>query len=553
MLCAGAGATLLPADTQRSGDPTLIAQARLDPPFDVSPMPGPEMVSVVYRNRGEQAPGHLFGDWAFAAWHPSEQRLVVARDHVGTAGLYYYCDSRWFAFASDLVTLRALPFVRAGLDDAWIVESLLGWADPELERTAFAGIRRLPPGHLLTLTRGRLRVRRYWHPVDVQPLELGSTADYVAALRETITDAVTSRLPESGSVASHLSGGMDSGTVAATAARLLHAQGRSLQAFTAAPTGSFECYFKPDSLIDEWPLASASAAMSPNIELRRVSGDAFTPIAAMRHWLEMGGEPIRNPVNLAWILQITDAARAAGCGTLLTGDMGNLTISWRGPPAPPHGIASTVRSSLSAHWPGSLYRGLKRARHPHWYRESALNPVLLSSREVKAMLVAQRQPARDAADARHQNLLRSAAGGAFHGLESRVYGIDVLDPTADMRVVALTLSIPERHFIDPVTGTRRWLIREAGRGLLAEEVRQNRRTGHQGADIVPRLRASAEEVAQTLGELETGPAARFVDVPYLQKTWAYVRDHDDHESFVKASRVLSRGLMVGLFVNSTGS
>ena len=550
---AGSGAALLPADPQRPGDATLIAQARLDPPFGASRSggTGPEMVQAVYRASGEQAPERLFGDWVFGAWHPREQRLVVARDHVGTAGLYYYSDSNWFAFASDLAALRALPFVPATLDESWIVESLLGWADPALERTAFANIRRLPPGHLLTLDRGRLRVRRYWHPADVQPLELDSTADYAAALRETIAAAVASRLPVSGDVASHLSGGMDSGTVAATAARLLQPQGRSLQAFTAAAQGSFECFFAPDSLIDEWPLASTSAAMSANIELRRVGGDAFTPISSMRHWLDLGGEPIRNPVNLAWILQITAAAKAAGCTTLLTGDMGNLTISWRGPPTPTSGVVRTIRTSLSARSSGRLYRQLKRASHPHWYRESALHPRLLKSRSVQEMLADQREPAAGPADARHRTLLRSAAGASFLGLQSQAYGIDVVDPTADMRIVALTLSIPPQHFIDPVTGTRRWLIREATKGVLAEEVRLNRRTGHQGADIVPRLRASSAEVVQTLDELATGPAAAYVDVPYLQKTWDYVRSHDDRESFIKASRVLSRGLMVGLFVNST--
>jgi asparagine synthase (glutamine-hydrolysing) len=110
--------------------------------------------------------------------------------------------------------------------------------------------------------------------------------------------------------------------------------------------------------------------------------------------------------------------------------------------------------------------------------------------------------------------------------------------------------VPDEVFIDPRTGTDRWVIREAMRGRLPDEVRLNRRLGVQAADVVPRLRATAGEVEDALTELDGGPAAAYLDVPYMRETWKLVQRDDTPESFRKAGNVLLRGIMAGVCVNS---
>ena len=110
-----------------------------------------------------------------------------------------------------------------------------------------------------------------------------------------------------------------------------------------------------------------------------------------------------------------------------------------------------------------------------------------------------------------------------------------------MRVVELTLSVPDRVFIDPRTGTDRWLIREAMRGRLPDEVRCNQARGCQAADLVPRLRACADEVEQALSEVAAGPAAAYVDVANMRAVWNMVQTEDTPLAFIRAITVLDPG------------
>jgi asparagine synthase (glutamine-hydrolysing) len=124
------------------------------------------------------------------------------------------------------------------------------------------------------------------------------------------------------------------------------------------------------------------------------------------------------------------------------------------------------------------------------------------------------------------------------------------DPTGDVRLISYMLAVPDAVFIDPRTGTDRWVIREAMRGILPDEVRLNRRLGVQAADVVPRLRGTADEVEVTLDELAGGRAAEYLDVPYMRETWKLIQRDDTPESFRKAGNVLLRGVMAGLCVNA---
>jgi asparagine synthase (glutamine-hydrolysing) len=95
----------------------------------------------------------------------------------------------------------------------------------------------------------------------------------------------------------------------------------------------------------------------------------------------------------------------------------------------------------------------------------------------------------------------------------------------------------------------RWLIREAMKGRLPDEVRLNQNRGRQAGDLVPRLRASSGEVAAALNELACGPAAEYVDVPYMRQVWQMIQTDDTPEAFHKSITILTRGIMAGLFVN----
>jgi len=90
------------------------------------------------------------------------------------------------------------------------------------------------------------------------------------------------------------------------------------------------------------------------------------------------------------------------------------------------------------------------------------------------------------------------------------------------------------------------------KGRLPDSVRLNRRRGRQAGDLVPRLRASADEVESALSEIAEGPAAEYLDVDRMREVWAGIRTEDTPQSFRLAISVLTRGIMAGLFINGFG-
>jgi asparagine synthase (glutamine-hydrolysing) len=87
-------------------------------------------------------------------------------------------------------------------------------------------IRRLPAGHRLTLTGDALQVQRFRSLPIEEPLRFKDAGEYPENYRELLSQAVGDRLPE-GKVSLYLSGGLDSGSVCATAVRIAGANGNS--------------------------------------------------------------------------------------------------------------------------------------------------------------------------------------------------------------------------------------------------------------------------------------------------------------------------------------
>ena len=187
----------------------------------------------------EQCVDHLSGAFSFAVWNQQEQHLFLARDHTGERPLFYASTANCFAFASMPKGLHRLPFVGAEVDEDYIARYLT-LANMPIEQTVFRNVQRLPSRLLAQHSVVRRRkLTRYWRTDHLQDLRLGSPEEYLDCFRERFDGAVRSRLRTRGGIGAQLSGGLDSGAVAATAARLLGAEGRELTCFTAVPRPGF--------------------------------------------------------------------------------------------------------------------------------------------------------------------------------------------------------------------------------------------------------------------------------------------------------------------------
>lgn len=189
-----------------------------------------EVVLKSYQEWGKACVSRFNGMFAFAIWDKREQQLFIARDRYGIKPLYYYYYKNGvFLFGSEIKAFLAHPDFSVSVS----IEALneyFSFQNVFSDLTLFEGVRLLPAAHTMTLRLGdlnSLRTERYWdyHFRD----ELTLTEDECALeLSRLFEQAVNRQLISDVEIGSYLSGGMDSGSVTAIAARSF----RNLKTFT---------------------------------------------------------------------------------------------------------------------------------------------------------------------------------------------------------------------------------------------------------------------------------------------------------------------------------
>ncbi len=176
-----------------------------------------EVAAHAYDEWGLDFLNKLDGMFALALWDGAERRLVLARDRMGEKPLYYTRSNDLFLFASELTSLLHHPAVSGDLDYEALSE-YLALEYVAAPRTILADTRKLEPGCAVVLENGHLRHIRYWS-LDPRRQESIAYPEAVRLLREKLDAAVSSRLVSDVPLGVFLSGGLDSSTIAAIAAR----------------------------------------------------------------------------------------------------------------------------------------------------------------------------------------------------------------------------------------------------------------------------------------------------------------------------------------------
>ena len=529
-----------------------------------------ELVRRAYMRWGTECPSRLLGDWSLAAWMPHERQLFLARDHSGNTALYYVTDRRRFAFASDRRALLALPGVSRRPNDVFLAHLLVSWASPSLSgfETAHRDIHRLPFAHALLVTARDTRAWCYWRLADAPDVRLATPGDYAEGLREHLREAVKVRLRSAKPIAVTLSAGLDSGSVTVLAARELHAAGRTLTALTGVPTQPVPY---PGVIVNERAGAAATARTVGNIHHRAVSREDFGPVDGIERQLEIHGEPGPS-TNYYWLLPVVEAARG---GVLLTGEGGNGSISWGGV----HCLADAVlgirqgrliHAARAVARVGVLGRAVRECRRLRalagepkgqpWRSHSAIHPQFAQRMRLgELMAAAGYDPTfqRLAANGRKAqfDVLRTVSylGGGIWAELGAAAQMAARTPTLDARLLWFVVGIPNRYWRGPLY---RWLIRDAMRGWLPDDVRLATQPARQAADMVPRLAAQSSRVAAMLSEIEASEEARQrVDVGHMRRALRLVGDASPRlaTSAWMAANMLLIGLEAGLFVARSAS
>ncbi len=177
-----------------------------------------EVLLAGWRAWGPRLVEHLRGMFAFALWDSRTQTLFAARDHLGVKPFHFAWDGRTLVFGSELKAVLAHPAVGADID-AGALKLFLECQFIPAPHSIYAQVRKLPPAHTLTLTAGELVIRPYWHPDYRSKLAL-SDGDAEAALDRELRNSVQGMLVADVPLGAFVSGGVDSGLIAALMADL---------------------------------------------------------------------------------------------------------------------------------------------------------------------------------------------------------------------------------------------------------------------------------------------------------------------------------------------
>ena len=532
------------------------------------------LVQRAFDKWGDGAAHFLMGDWALAAWDRRARTLILARDACGNSNLYYYRGDGWIAFASSLKALLSLPGTVKEPDRDRLSQLLTCW-EPDAERTAYKGFYRLVSAQALKVgPDGECRFWQHWSPRGREPIRFRRDEEYEEAFLDLYAKAVRNCLRSEKPIAASLSGGRDSGSVVSLAARELAQQGRALTAYTSVPC------FPPDGAArtemgDEWEVAHLTTLMAgSNVEHVPLDAAQYGVLEGIRYFLNVHDGPSHAAINHYWLRALSESAAQQGKGIVLTGQLGNFSVSWPGNGLALFALAHgdprvALRLFLGAEpnpWqtikrqilkpllgpPWLYFRRLPGFYERSWRKYSALNPEM----SVEVGLGARMRAAGYDPDFIESPLSDShalcftpevlSASGIWSELGAKT-GISFLDPTANQALIEFVLGIPDDQFRR--RGRDCSLFRRSFQGQLPAPVLEQHRKGLQAADAGHRILRERSTVLEYLDAMSRSPEARaFLNLRVLNRCLEDLTERVDPVSTSDSGSILLRGMGVGLFL-----
>ncbi len=483
---------------------------------------------------GNDAPRHLLGDFALAAWHGAEQQLILAGDAMCMRTIYYWRDRDRVVFSTSLRGLLTVPDVPRVVNELFVVDFLAqNFGDDDA--TFYRDIYKLEPGACVVLTAGGKSCQVFHRFDPERRIHFKRDQDYVDRARELLDHAVADRLRE-GPVAIMGSGGLDSACLAV--ATLPHVG--TLPFLTMLPEPGQPCPPAP-GYIDETPFVAALAAAFPALR-----AEFITPPTQSEwgpdNWrlLTAGAIPYRMPDQIAWLDAPARRAAALGATHYLTGAIGNHTLTW-------DGLRYLPMLFQQRRWPTLLRellltsRGQPRAlagliknqlylalRQPRFDEATLLATCGLKTTTLHSFDVMERLRQRGndpdfrlAVDGRAWRIaaIRRNRARRADGMNMlRAYqGIGNSAPLGDLRLVEFCLAIPEDQYLRD--GETRWLarrlLRQAG---VPARITENRQRGRQHPEWFAHMQRVRPSLPAQLDRLRrSATASRLLDLDRLER------------------------------------
>lgn len=544
---------------------SFVSQGRIDNREDLADdlgirltnkIPDGDLMLKAYLKWGEDCTTKLRGDWAFVVYDFVAKTLFIARDHHGYTSVYYYFDGKRFVFAPTSKAIFALDGIHKKLNLEAFIRQLVLWHKDDTFLSTFQDVHIIPPAHTLKLKNGKIELKRYWFPENIEPIHRKNKQDYAEELREIFTKAVEVRLRSHKPVGAFLSGGLDSSSVAVTAAELLAKQNKRLTTLSHVPLFKNELAKEPTSnqLTDESPNIEATIRHSGNIDGHLIDSADISVIDGFKQALDCFDELFHAASNAFWLVDLPQKAYSKGLGVLLTGEHGNGTISYTGldyllPISHPYFLKNPSKLLKTA-----IAKPLVLKYYPQFFDKSKNSIIAyIQKSHLKQELIEEwdilneikqsnRRFVRYYPDAKAGMLdilrigrnLRCFIGG----IKTNCFGVEYRDATADVNVIEYCLSIPNEAFFNELKESKQ-ILKNMMKGKLPDEVLFCKKKGLQAADIKYRILNEQNQITDLLLNFEQNKGIHEVlDIDKLKNDWLKIQNQKiyqilDIQQFVK--------------------
>jgi asparagine synthase (glutamine-hydrolysing) len=494
-----------------NGEILNYRQLRADLPYPYRTDGDTEAILASYAKEGLDGVRRLRGQFAYGLHDAASGELHLVRDRMGILPLFYYADATVFAFASELKAL--LPVVPSPSVDTDSLHDYLAHRSVPAPHTLVAGIRKLPAGCTLTLSRsGEVTVRPYWELPASPAYRSVRPEQAVELVADALDAAVREALVADVPVGAYLSGGVDSSLITALVSRAR--DGAGVQTY-AAGFG--------DPRNDELPWARKVAEhLGTTHHEVEVTADDFTELWPKLTWHR--DAPLSEPADVA-VFRLAETARQ-DVKVVLSGEGSDELFAGY----PKYKVARAVRA-LDAVPPALRRPLLGRAERALPARLSRLGIALragTASDQAERMRgwfapftegerdeLLGRPPARaipaaytaGGGDVIRRMLYADAHVWLSDNLLERgdrmsmAASLELRPPFLDARLVDLAFTLPSS--VKVRRGTTKWVVKEVARRHLPADVVDRRKVGFR-VPLDAWFRAGLRDMAR---DMLTGPSS----------------------------------------------
>jgi asparagine synthase (glutamine-hydrolysing) len=563
------GFLVLTSDARIDNREELISSLNLKE-IPIQKITDSQLILLAYEKWGQGCPEKLIGDFAFAIWDKSKQLLFCARDQVGAKSFFYYKSNDIFVFASELKAILLVAGVPHRLNELKIGEHLIHFFEDK-SLTFYKDIFRLPAANSFTIFAGDIISRVYWSLDPKREIHLKSDEEYSQAFLEVFSEAVHCRLRSAYPVASTLSGGLDSSSIACTSRKLLKDSSNN-------PLHTFSAIFPslPDEdlrKIDERMFIEAVLA-SGGFEAHYVNAGLLSPLTGIERALWLQDEPFLAP-NLYMHWALYQAALNEGVRVFLDGIDGDVTVSygleyladlarkgrWNTLVHEANAISNKPNASISSRriiWEYGLmplvpqqvftaWRKIHGDNQSLWFKDTAIN-----SDFAKEIRLEERVRAVSQSDTK---IFDGARKKHFQNLNSPLIplGLELLDkataefslearyPFFDRRLMEFCLALPPGQKLS--NGWTRIIMRRAMEGILPNEIQWRFTKANLIPNFVRNLRGYENDL---LSDVIHNPQNLKIIEPFVNLTElneTYLR-FNSHPSINETDALLLYGVLV---------